>query len=138
MTAWRANALARRVDIKARASLKLLGSLVAGGKVDEVVRRLAAAHALDVLDDLRDRRARLGERRRVRRDADARVLPQRIVRPERLAIEDIEIGVREMARVELAEQVGHDEMPAARHVDHAAVLRQQSEVAPIQEAARRG
>src|SRR4051812_37134211 len=93
-TAWRANALARSVEINARASLRLLGRLVAGGKIDEVVRRLAAAHALDVLDDLRDRRARLGERGGMRRDGDAGMEPQRVPGRQRLAIEDVEVSVR--------------------------------------------
>src|SRR5947209_18571189 len=75
----RPNALAGMVAINARASLKLAGmetnccpdpELVAGGKVDQVVRRLAAPHALDVLDDPRDRGARLGQCCRVRSNGD--------------------------------------------------------------------
>src|SRR5260221_8586461 len=134
MTVWRANALARRVEISARASRRLLGRLVPSAKVDEVVGRLAAAHALDVLDALRDRRARLGERGGMRRDGDGGMRPQRVARRYGLLVEDVEVGVREMARIELVDQVGHHQMPAAREVDDAAVLFQQAEVAPIEDA----
>src|SRR5258706_867851 len=104
MTLWRAKALARTVEISARAWLKLLGRLIAGGKVDQVVRRLAAAHALDVLDNLGDRGARLGERGGMRGDGDAGVLPQRIARHERLRFVNYDIPVRHENRVELADQ----------------------------------
>src|SRR5258706_7444429 len=138
MTLWRAKALARTVEISARAWLKLLGRLIAGGKVDQVVRRLAAAHALDVLDNLGDRGARLGERGGMRGDGDAGVLPQRIVRRERLAFEHIEVRVRQVARVELVDQIGYHQVGAAREVDDAAVLLQEREVAAVQDAARLG
>src|SRR5581483_1994274 len=52
----------------------------------------------------------------------------------RLAIEDIEVSVREMAGVELAQKVGDHQVSAAREIDDAAMLPQQREVAPIQDA----
>src|SRR5260370_20605506 len=107
--------------MSARAWVRLLGrsgmnnydpgpELMAGGKVDQVVRRLAAAHALDVLDNLGDRGARLGERGGMRGDGDAGVLPQRIARRERLAFEDVEILARQVTRVELVDQSGHHQV----------------------------
>src|SRR5438105_13744145 len=74
---------------------------VAGGEVDEVRRLLAAAHALDVLDDLGNCRARLGERRRMRRQGDAGMPPERIARRQRFRFEDIEVGLRQMAGIGL-------------------------------------
>src|SRR5258708_38915143 len=129
--------------MRARAWLRLLGrsgmnnydpgpELIACGKVDQVVRRLAAAHALDVLDNLGDRGARLGERGGMRRDGDAGVLPQRIARRERLAFEHIEVRVRQVARVELVDQIGHHPVGAAREVYEATVLLQQREGSAIQ------
>src|SRR3954465_1081625 len=140
MTACRADAFARRLEITARASFRLLGNcnigsanydpgseLVAGGKVDQVLRGLAAAYALDVFDDLRDRSARLGKRGGVRRDGHPRMPPQRIGRGQRLAVEDIEVCVREMAGIELAQQVRDYQVRTAREIDHAAVLLEHGE-----------
>src|SRR5690242_11298248 len=109
--------------------------LVACGEIDEVQRRLAAAHALDILDDLGNRRARLGQRRRVRRDRHAGMRPERTRSGKRLGVEDVEIRVAQMSRVQLTQQVGYDDMRTARQVDDARVLPQLAEVASVQEAA---
>src|SRR5256885_14632850 len=74
---------------------------VAGGEVDEVRRLLAAAHALDVLYDLGNRRARLGERRRMRGEGDAGMPPERIGRRQGFRFEDIAVRLRQMAGIEL-------------------------------------
>src|SRR5437763_13853720 len=84
----------------ALAAWREIGS-VAGGEVDEVRRLLAAAHALDVLDDLGNRRARLGERRRMRGEGDAGMPPERIARRQRLRFEDSVVRWSQLARTEL-------------------------------------
>src|SRR5260221_13804921 len=100
--------------MSARAWLRLLGTsgmnnydpgpeLIASREIHEIVRRLAAAHALDVLDDLGDRGARLGERGGRRGDGDAGVLPQRIARRERPAFQHMAGRERQVARPELVD-----------------------------------
>src|SRR5947207_1830462 len=53
-------------------------------------------------------------------------------------VEYVEIGLGEVTAVQLAQQVGHHEMPAARDVDDAAMLLEHPQVASIQDAARFG
>src|SRR4051794_11698125 len=100
-----------------------------------MVRRLAAANALDVLDDLRDGGARLGEGGGVRGDAHAGMLPERIARRQRLRLEHVEVGMREMAGVERADEIRRHDVAAARQVDETAVLPDEAERARVQDAA---
>src|SRR5436305_14816908 len=97
-------------------------------------RRFAAAYALDVLDDLRHGGPRLGERGGMRGDADARMLPERIARRQGLGVEDIQVGVREVSRIQRGDEVGHHDVRRAGEVDEAAVLAAQAEVAVVGDA----
>src|SRR5690349_13523337 len=70
----------------------------------------------------------------MRRYDDARIAPERMLLRQRLLAEDVENRGRELAAVERGDQIGFDQMPAARAVDDGGAARQAGEEPLIEDA----
>ncbi|SQC39935.1 Uncharacterised protein [Clostridium sporogenes] len=107
---------------------------VAARVVDDAADGRAALERADLAGDLLDgfRAQRLG--RAVRRDRDARRTPERMVVRQRFVLEHVERGRGDLAARERVEQVGFDEMRAARDVDDVRAGRESRECARRQDA----
>ena len=89
---------------------------VAARDVDDAADRLAALERANLARDLLDRLGAQRFRRAVRRDRDARRAPERMIVRQRLVPEHVERRGGDAAARERVEQVGVDEMCAARDV----------------------
>lgn len=81
---------------------------------------LAALETHDVAGYFQHGDARMGGRCHVRADPDIGMSPERVALGQRLDAEDVEDGAAELAAVDSSNQVGIDDMAAARTVDEKA------------------
>ena len=96
----------------------LSGRLVLAAEVDLVDRRLTGHDAVDVVGDLADRGFRIGLRRHMRPDFNARLVPKGMVLRQWFGAEDIQGGAGDLARLDRRQQIFLDNRRAAPGVDH--------------------
>ena len=110
---------------------------VAPRGIHQPERLLSALDASDVVDHLLHHELGDGLTGDVRRDQDTRVVPKRVIEGQRLAIEDVEHRAGEPAAVERREQIGFDQVCAARDVDQIRSARQARKRTGVEDVRRR-
>src|SRR5882724_3491656 len=93
--------------------------MTANGLQHEFNRRFRRRHACDM-----------------RRQENARIAPERMVRRQRLRFGDVENGGRQHAAFECVDQIGFDQMAASPDIEQSRTSRQALEQACVQDAAR--
>ena len=88
---------------------------VASSAIDDAGHRLPSLEPPDLPGDLRDRIFDHGHRRRVRRQRDLRMMPERMARGQRLVAKHVERGAGEMTFVEQCDKIlVHDDVARGR------------------------
>src|ERR1035437_2436461 len=97
---------------------------VAAHRIHDTGNWPAALHRLDLASNLCNGFIPQGARCGMRSHRDLGMLPERMLRRQRLSAKDIERGTRELPTVNQRQQVIVHQMGAARHVDDVAAALQ--------------
>nr|GEU28319.1 conserved hypothetical protein [Tanacetum cinerariifolium] len=125
----------RRFDVaKARAG-QAVDQFRLDVAVDDFADRFAAFEFADFLGDLLHALAPQGQGRDVRRDGDARLLPERVLRGQRFVAEHVQRGSGNMACLDQRQQVRLGDVGAARHVDDVGAGRQLAHIGAVDQVA---
>src|SRR5437879_5823258 len=93
----------------------------------------AALQCADLVGNLPDTLVAQGQRRDMRRQRDARLLPERMRRRQRLLAHHVQRGAGDMPILHQRQQIFLDQMGAARDVDQVGAVRQFCQCAPVQQ-----
>ncbi len=114
----------RRRELRAKSHGSTQSGSVASNAIDDAGHLVASLEAPDLRGNLRDRRVDHRHGRRVRRQRDTRMMPERMTGRQRLGAKDVERGAGKVAFVQQCNEVFvHDDV-APRHVDDVSATRQ--------------